>query len=1411
MKKAFFATAFLLVLIFSTQAWSQSSFATVSGTVQDATGALIPGVSVTATNNATGIVTTVVSNETGSYNIPSLLPGVYKVSAELPGFQTHTYTDVALGNAVQVRLNFTLRVASVAQAVEVTVAADTLLATSSPSVSDVLNERKVQDLPIVGNDALDLILVLNGVANINENAFGQEGTTFAGVSAREINIQRDGISVNESRFPTGVRSATRLNPELVGEIRMILSPVDVEMGRGNAQIQVQTRSGTNDYRGSAVWSFRNTAFDANTWSNNRVQPNAVRPGYTNRHQVTLSYGGPIIKNKTFFFAVWDQLKSLQRSTQNPLVLTPCARRGIFRYFDSGTGIPSWNNGNATSTTNTGNTPATAVVDVFGNPKPPATNPNGSPFTGTLRYVSVFGPVTNIPTQPDCSDAVIGSAPTATGTWDPYRTKVDQTGYVAQVLKLMPAVNNYEAGGSDGLNTAGFRWVRRLNGSDNIYGLDESTPRKQINVKIDHNFNTNHKANVSWSYERNDAADYFMNWPDTTQGRTFRRPDVWTTSFTSTLSPNIVNEARFGYRVTGTNITTPWDNPQYRDRANELTPYVNKFRLFPQFGTGAVNFQFNQPIGNRGAGPYTNVDKTPLWTYGDTLSWTKGTHAFKSGAEIRLSRSKSYADGYFGAAGGASTYARAIGGELTSSLIAGINGTNMPGLAGTATTGNQSRMEDLLTFLTGSIATVSHRYFINSPSSTAWDDFRTSPYIVRDFHQNEFALFFKDDWKVHKNLTLNLGLRYEYYGVPFINSGTTLAPVGGGAALFGISGRGFDSWMRPGPVTPDLNLLTKFEFVGPNSPNGGKSLFPNDRNNFGPAVGFSWQVPWFGAGKTTLRGGYQVTYQGGGQFYELDTQGASNPPGSNYIPQYQGLNVATGVQKPYLNFQDALNIVPIPPLVTNPLQTVPLTDRAQVVVAFDPSYQNPYTQNLTLSLTRSLRKNMVLDVRYVGTMQVKGFRDLNINLPNFLYNGLKEAFDSVRAGGESALLDAMFQGLNIAGAGFGPVGTVRNGVPQTASLHMRNSTTFNTNLANGNYQALASSLNTLVINPTNNPGVPGSVAGLSGSVLRYSGKFPENFIVANPQFGNTVMKTNLGHTNYHSLQTQFTLRPTNGITYQGTYTWSRALGTGQAGTGAQGIAGSAPGYTNPVDRRGDYTLQSSHRLHEFRMNGTFELPIGPGKLALGNSSGVLARILERWQMGWIANLSSGAPVSIGAQNMLYASGVPDAVGPFSNKFGKVKWGVPVAATGQLNGTYFEGETYVSVNDPQCSRVAANLTSLCTIDAIARVVPAGTPGSFVLSDGTNRSAQIVLQNPLPGTRGNLGQFTMENAGTWRFDANMSKSFHLSETKSLQIRIDTNNVLNHPSPGSPALNINNTNFGEITNKSGNRQFQGQLRLSF
>src|SRR5262249_48055838 len=154
--------------------------------------------------------------------------------------------------------------------------------------------------------------------------------------------------------------------------------------------------GTNKFRGAVVWNVQNSALDPNTWANNRVQPKPATRDWNNVNQYTGSLGGPIIKNKTFFFALWDGMQPAGRSLNNPTVFTPCARNGIFRYYDN------WSNGNAFQVTSSGATPRIAVVDQLGNPVPPKTNPNGTPANGILRYASVFGPLLNTPTRPDCS-------------------------------------------------------------------------------------------------------------------------------------------------------------------------------------------------------------------------------------------------------------------------------------------------------------------------------------------------------------------------------------------------------------------------------------------------------------------------------------------------------------------------------------------------------------------------------------------------------------------------------------------------------------------------------------------------------------------------------------------------------------------------------------------------------------------------------------------------------------------------------------------------------------------------------------------------------------------------------------------------------------------------------------------------
>jgi hypothetical protein len=1398
MNKMRIAVAILASLVLSIPLFSQSSNATVSGTVNDPSGAIVPGVTITATNNATGVSSTAISNEAGVYNITGLLPGVYKISSSLTGFRPQTFTDVQVGSSAQIRLNFALALGTGAQTVEVTIAAENLITSSSSSVGAVLQEKTIQDLPLVSNNVLDLVGVMAGVRMTNDAIFGAEQTNFAGVSARDINVQRDGISINNQRWPNGLDSPTRMNPDLVGEIKLILAPVDAEMGRGNGQVQIQTRSGTNAFHGALVWNVQNSALDANTWTNNSKSP-VITPPWRNQHEYNIAVGGPIKKNKTFFYALWDQEIVSSRATAFPTVLTDCARRGIFRYFDN------FNNGNANQIPSGGATPTVPTVNLDGSPR----SPDGSP----VRYLSVFGTLAANPTKNDCSDAQINTStlvPTGSGAaWDPLRTQLDTSGFINTTLASMPHANAFDNPGNlvastgffgatyapEGLNTATTRWVRTTHGSDNLFGVGGANNRKQINVKIDHNFNQRHKINGSYSYEKDVSDDAALpQWETIPPGQDIRKPQVLSVNFTSTLSTSMVNEARFGFSRTGANTGGSGQREDVGADIMAKLPLVNNERILTN--VGYQNMAFGNGI--LGGLTYASHEVSPRWIYADTFSWTRGKHSFKFGGEYRLSSSKSTLGG------SVQTGANLPTASIGNALNAAVSGIGRPGLTGNATSGNQQVAENMLTWLSGSLGTLQQTRFINELQST-WNDPAKDAFKIRDIAQNEFGSFVKDDWKVSKDLTLNLGMRWDFYGVPWERNGLTTGLVDGGNALFGLSGRDFTGWMKPG-VRGDLMTIT---YVGPKSPNPDGKIYGEDLNNFGPAVGFSWQVPWGGKGKTTLRGGYQLSYLGGGRGFVLDTA-IGNPPGSSNQANY-----VIPATDPYFSLAKLVanqSLIPVQPtFLPNPTATViPLIDRMGLMNAFDPNYVSPYVQNLTLSATRNVSSKVSVEVRYIGTLSRKLYGNMDLNAPNFLYNGLKEAFDAARRGGESPLLDQMFNGLQIAGpfdtcrtsdgtaTPCGPVGTTPSGgVLQTGAMHLRAfAGPFGTqsNLANGNYQALATTLNTL----TN--AVSGSA---NGSVLRYSGLFPENFIKTNPQLANAVQESNLGYANYHSMQSQVTIRPTQGLNLEVSYTFARNLGMSPG----EGPNGTGATFTDPTNRSADYALLPSDRMHSVITYGSFALPLGPNKTFFTNATGFWARLAENWQASWILNMTSGAPVNIQAQSMLYGNGVPDVVGPF-DKSNAFSW-APTSSAGYLFSDGNGKNLYTKVKDPQCLNpnvVVSFLAASCTLNAVA-----------------NSSGQVVLQTPLPGKRGTLGMNPIYTVGTRTADLAIQKRIRVKEGISATVRLDATNVFNHPTPGTeggffaaaPAVSDLNLQsgvpFGSYSSKVGSRQFQLKARVDF
>lgn len=1410
-RKILIALSIALLLGTSIHAFGQSSSTSLSGTVQDTSGGVLPGATVTATNTQTNVASTTRTNNAGVYNF-NLQPGTYTVSTQMSGFQTSTLTDVRLRAGGQIRLNFELKVAATAIELLVEGSAENLILESSSSTGTILQEEAVAELPLASNDVMDLINIMGGVVKAEDPIFSNNQQTFAGVSARNINVQRDGVTVNDVRYDSGIISPQRINPEMVGEFKMILSPVDAELGRGAGQVQIITKSGGNAFHGSVVWNVQNSALDANEWAYNK---RGITPDWRNLNNYTLSLNGPIIKNKTFFFVSWDQQIVRSRNALNVTVLTPCARKGIYRYFDG------WINGNTeTAVGRTSGSQIRPVVDLAGNPLVPTDNANGSAYSGIgmvpaypgLNFYSVLGRLSPAAQEQILADPVNCSQYNFEGdhgllpnsAWDAYRTQYDTTGFVDRFTNLMPEANNFETG--DGLNAAGYRWTRTLKGSDTVYGNGLDNERKAITVKIDHNLNASHRLSGSYTYESDFGEKDYRAWPEANGGyggALTRYPQSFSVNVTSTLKPTLLNELRVGLSRSSTHAAEALDNPTSGDKMREVLDELMPTSNFPNYkdypiivGPGRGQFGFytdtygsgyinSHPYGSSGNLPTARGSYDPRWSFYDSITWTRGAHTFKGGFEMRLQKSWQEAKGAALFTASSNAIPSVQGGNTTNSQPAGISSwTGLVGNdRGNSSTGTYLGAYDLMSYMAGSVGNIRQWYYVaNNQEPYRWNDSKTGELNqIIDLRNKEFSFFFKDDWKVTNDLTLNLGIRYEYYGVPWNNTGQTVALVGGPSRLFGVSGNSFADWMPETPVQGSNDMLTKQIFVGPNSPNPSLSIYNKDADNWGPSIGFSYQLPWFGRGKTTLRGGYQLNYTPLGTFDNFATLMA-RVTGTTYSHQYTG----DSISRLYLDMTSLPEVVPIGQFLDpaiQPLSDRPMTDRSQTITTWDQNIKNPYIQNLTLSLTRNISNSLTVDFRYIGTLSRKLTNTINLNSTNFINNHLLEAFNIARNGGQSPLLNSII-----------PQSSLTRTATDTGTDQVRKSTWTQTYLAIGDYNSLANTL------ATTNGYVP-TASGTRGAVLRKAG-VPENFIYTNPQFSSANWFGNFDNANYHSMQAQVTLRPTRGLSLQATYTWSRNLGINTV--------------SDPQNRSDDYGLLPSHRSHAISSYGTYTLPFGPNGYFLRNLGGAWKTLADGWQMSWIFSANSGLPGSVTGTERLWGGTRVDRVGPFDPKSGKVSW-----KEGDEHGYFFGTDKYMKIPDPQCNYIDPSLRSACStrIRAIALIDGYDSNGQPIAGD-------VIFQHPQPGTRGNFDPNVLTGPGRWSFDMAMGKSIEFMEGKRLDLRVDAQNIFNHPTPSNsyyvrnarftiiynPNFAMNNSDpFGYLSDKGGHRTFQAKIRISF
>ncbi len=1096
MKRILFSLAISIVLLHSGVASAQSTNASVTGTVADANAAAISGATVTAENVNTGVTATATANAAGIYLFPSLQPGAYRLTAEMTGFRKATYTEITLELSARVTIDFELPVGQLSMdAVEVNASLDTRLSLGNTSVGGVIGGQKVQDLPLPNRDALGLVFTQGGLA----------GANFSGARIGSLNISRDGVNVQDQRLNRGVDSRIFTSVDLIQEVRVITSPADAEFGRGSGQIQMITRSGTNSFHGSVFEAHRNTALNANTWFNNQRGRDLVsgeeispRNGLI-RNQFGGRLGGPIIKNRTFFHALYEGQRIRISNVVNTTVLTETARRGIFRFY------PGVTNGNANA--------AVPTVDLNGNPVRPST------ATGALQSVSLFNR-------------------------DPNRPGPDPTGTVQKALGLVPLPNNFRFG--DGLNTATFTWQR-----------PQTEDFDHLSLKFDHALNEKHQLAFSYTRERRDSINAYAGqpYPDSIGGNIEQKSALYSLTLISTLRSNLLNEFRYGAVRAARYNRAPWE--------------VSGFDLFPKSGGQpfVVNFaQITDPLS------FIDPEEgriSPIYSFYDSITWQRGRHAFKAGADLRFVSSNGY--------NSFSVFPRA---DLGSGGAAVQNITTIPSIGG-----NSGLAVGILNDLSGSVNVLVQAF--NSPGG-ANPVFLAGEGKRRTWQQREFSWFFKDDFKVRPNLTLNLGARYEFYGVPYERQGKNVGLVGGSQRIFGITGTSLADLFQPGRLNGQLTLLQP---VGKNSANEKIKLYNNDLNNFAPAVGLSWALPWFGENKTVLRMGYSMGYERNSLIL-LDNISGDQP----------GLRTVTNFsQAAFLNLSGVS--FPLTPFGA-PLSPIPLNELTQSVRTYDDNLRVPYVQNWNVSLQRELFKNGLLEVRYVGNKGTKLIRGFNINEANIFETGILTAFRAVTAGGEDPLLARMFNGLTV------NTGRVINGTTITAGAELRTNATTAVFFANNNVGGFASFLATTNL-----------FTNVRGGLIARAG-LPANFIFANPQFSAANLTANTANSTYHSLQLDFSKRFTQGWVLQSNYTWSKTLGEEEGATQEMN-----DNYLTLRNLRADKSRLDFDFRHIWRSSGTYELPFGPGRKFLNGSNGIISRLVERWQMGAIYIVQSGQPISL----------------------------------------------------------------------------------------------------------------------------------------------------------------------------------------
>ncbi len=354
MKRLFLS--FIAMVALCSSGFGQSNTGNLNVNVSDPAG-VIPGATIVITDNQTGRERTVVTSDEGSASIPQLEVGNYTVKVSSQGRKTKIFNDVKIDVGQTYTLNAALEAGNIQETVEVTAGAD-LINASTGEISTTVGSRQIQELPLNGRNPLSLITLQAGTSSN-----GATNTVINGQRSSFTNITRDGLNIQDNFIRANATDFVpdRPNTDDVGEFTITNQNAGVEQGYGASQVQLATPRGSNNFTGSLYIYNRNSEFAANSFFNNRTD---IERPFLNRNQFGGRAGGPIWKNRLFFFGAYEGFRLRQSSSVTRTVLTPSARQGIFTYLDSAGATRTINLFTATQQVPAGGTPITGIDPVI---------------------------------------------------------------------------------------------------------------------------------------------------------------------------------------------------------------------------------------------------------------------------------------------------------------------------------------------------------------------------------------------------------------------------------------------------------------------------------------------------------------------------------------------------------------------------------------------------------------------------------------------------------------------------------------------------------------------------------------------------------------------------------------------------------------------------------------------------------------------------------------------------------------------------------------------------------------------------------------------------------------------------------------------------------------------------------------